>query len=375
MLIDHLHCLDRRLIDLSDPLKSDAGRAIDLIQLWVPTERISLHSVDIPSAPERKWPDLIPWMLEDKVLQPVEEMHFVVAGRTDLQLQVMAVSRQDMCEWIRIAENTGVSPLAMAPDFMALPSEPGILSIGLREGMLLVRESDIIGFSAHPDVGWSLVDSIIESSEVAPRISISISDVDMVPAHLRIESNINNSELDWQFSQFPTVNLMSGDFKPKIKTRTWSFWWPVAVSTIFVLGGLVTYLQTSISALQDEVDAHKKVYLTNYSQIFPGPKPQINSLRMEVENRVDQLFQQKQSLQAAPMEAMISLGPIMTECQCDLVSLNVDDEGIELKVTNGKKLISKSLNVPGYQVSLKQAQSSEEDALTLSMSPVSGRAK
>ena len=69
------------------------------------------------------------------------------------------------------------------------------------------------------------------------------------------------------------------------------------------------------------------------------------------------------------------LGPIMTECQCDLVSLNVDDKGIELKVTNGKKLISKSLNVPGYQVSLKQAQSSEEDALTLSMSPVSGRAK
>ena len=53
----------------------------------------------------------------------------------------------------------------------------------------------------------------------------------------------------------------------------------------------------------------------------------------------------------------------------------VDDEGIELKVINGKKLISKSLNVPGYQVSLKQAQSSEEDALTLSMSPVSGRAK
>jgi type II secretion system protein L len=104
MLIDHLHCLDQRLIDLSDPLKSDAGRGLDLIQLWVPSERIGLHSVDIPSAPERKWPDLLPWILEDKVLQPVEEMHFVVAGRTDLQLQVMAVSRQDMSEWTRIAE-------------------------------------------------------------------------------------------------------------------------------------------------------------------------------------------------------------------------------------------------------------------------------
>ena len=375
MLIDHLHCLDQRLIDLSDPLKSDAGRGLDVIQLWVPTERIGLHLVDIPSAPERKWPDLIPWILEDKVLQPVEEMHFVVVGRTEFQLQVMAVSRHDMSEWIRIAENTGVSPVAMAPDFMALPNETGILSIGWREGMLLVRESNNIGFSAHPDVGWSLVDSTIENSEITPRISISVPDVDMVPAHLRAESNINNSELDWQFSQFPSVNLMSGDFRPKIKARTWSFWWPVAASTILMLGLLSTYLQTSISSLQDQIDAYKKVYLTNYSQIFPGPKPQVDSLKVEVETRVDQLFKQKQSLQAAPMQAMISLSPIMTACQCDLVSLSVDDEGIELKVTNGKKLISKSLNVPGYQMSLKQTQSSEEDTLTLFMSPVSGRAR
>ena len=168
---------------------------------------------------------------------------------------------------------------------------------------------------------------------------------------------------------------MSGDFRPKIKARTWSFWWPVAASTILMLGLLSTYLQTSISSLQDQIDAYKKVYLTNYSQIFPGPKPQVDSLKVEVETRVDQLFKQKQSLQAAPMQAMISLSPIMTACQCDLVSLSVADEGIELKVTNGKKLISKSLNVPGYQMSLKQTQSSEEDTLTLFMSPVSGRAR
>jgi type II secretion system protein L len=375
MSIDHLHCLDQRLIDLPDPLKSDAGRGLNAVKLWVPTERIGSHLIDIPTAPERKWPELIPWMLEDKVLQPVEEMHFVIAGRVDLQLQVFAVSKHDMLEWIRIAENTGSTPVAMAPDFMALPNETGILSIGWREGMLLVRESNSIGFSAHPDIGWPLVDSIIESSQTEPRLNISIPDVNMIPAHLRIDSNINNSEIDWQFSQFPSVNLMSGDFRPKSKAKMWSFWWPVAASIIFMIGLFITHLQTSISSLQDQIEVRKRVHLTNYSQIFPGPKPKVNVLRAEVETKVNHLFKQKRSLQAPSMKAIISLDPLMTACKCDLVSLSVDGEGLELKVSNGEKLTSKALNIPGYQTSLKQIKSSEEEVLVLSMLPVSGKVK
>jgi len=81
--VDHIHSLDRRI--------TNRGRCTlallmmlnaTAMQLWVPTERIGFHQVDVPTAPERKWPQLIPWLLEDRILQPVEEMHFVIAGRT-----------------------------------------------------------------------------------------------------------------------------------------------------------------------------------------------------------------------------------------------------------------------------------------------------
>ena len=371
MVIDHVFNLDQRFNDLSDPLKSVAGKDLETMQLWVPSERIGLHLIDIPSAPERKWPELLPWMLEDRILQPVEEMHFVVVGRTDNQLQILAVSQYDMQEWIRIAENMGVSANAMAPDFMAISNEPGILSIGWREGVLLVRETENTGFSAHPDIGWPMVESILAKSSNKLRLSISLPDIDMVPPHLRIDADINSSSIDWQFAHFPAINLMTAGFKPKAKEKVWSYWWPVAASAIFMFTLMMGHFQLSIGNLEAQIEVKEKVYLTNFSQIFPGPKPSVNNLKSVVEDRIEYLFRQKQSLQAIPVSSIVELDPFMTACQCELKSLSVSEQGIDIKVSNGSKLTKKSLNIPGYQMSMKQVTDAEAGTFELSMTPVS----
>jgi type II secretion system protein L len=108
--VDHIHSLDRRITNEGDAFGSIDDLNATAMQLWVPTERIGFHQVDVPTAPERKWPQLIPWLLEDRLLQPVEEMHFVIAGRTgNNQLQLLAVSRDDMQHWCRVAENSAVA--------------------------------------------------------------------------------------------------------------------------------------------------------------------------------------------------------------------------------------------------------------------------
>ena len=125
MKIDHLYHLDQRLNGLVDPLQSPISEDMDDVNLWIPSERISLHLVDIPSAPERKWPDLLPWILEDRLLQAPEDMHFVVASRTSEQLQVIAVSRQDLSEWIRIAENAGANGAVVAENVKSRSNNEG----------------------------------------------------------------------------------------------------------------------------------------------------------------------------------------------------------------------------------------------------------
>ena len=373
MSVEHLYNLDQQVNTSDDPLQSVAGTNLESKSLWVPSERIGLHSIDIPSAPERKWAELIPWILEDRVLQPVEEMHFVVAARDDQQVHILAVSQQDIREWIRIADNAGIAAVAMAPDFMALDWEPGILSIGWREGMLLVRDGINSGFAALPAVGWVMVDSILKSTSVIPRLSISLPDEDMVPEHLRAEANINSSSVDWQFSAFPAVNLMTAEFKPKAARPVWFQWWPVAASTIAVLLLTVIYLQLASRSFEAEVSDLQQHLLTSHSRVFGGAKPALAEFRSSAEARIEQLFKQQKSLQAEPVAALSALDAVMNACQCELQAMTASKSGVQLKVLSGSKLLNKSLNVPGYQISLEQDQKAGPDVFALSMKPRVGQ--
>jgi type II secretion system protein L len=367
MSAEHLYNLDQQVNTSGGPLQSVAGTNLESKSLWVPSERIGLHSIDIPSAPERKWAELIPWILEDRVLQPVDEMHFVVAARDDQQVHILAVSKQDMREWIRIADNAGIAAVAMAPDFMALDWEPGILSVGWREGMLLVRDGINSGFAALPAVGWVMVDSILKSTNVVPRLSISLPDEGLIPEHLRTEANINSSSVDWQFSEFPNVNLMTAEFKPKAARPVWFQWWPVAASTIAVLLLTVIYLQLASRSFEAEVSDLQQHLLNSHSRVFGGAKPILAEFRSTAEARIEQLFKQQKSLQSEPVAALSALDAVMNACQCELQAMTASKSGVKLKVLSGSKLLNKSLNVSGYQLSLEQDQQAGPDVFLLSM--------
>ena len=367
MSVEHLYNLDQHFNATDDPLQSVAGARVDSKSLWVPSERVGLHSIPIPSAPERKWAELIPWMLEDRLLQPVDEMHFVVAGRDDQQLHILAVSQQDMREWLRIADNAGVAASAMAPDFMALTWEAGIVSVGWREGMLLVRDGIYSGFAASPNVGWVMLDGILKNSSVMPRLSISLPDEDMVPEHLREAASINSSSIDWQFTSFPSLNLMSAEFKPKAASSVWFHWWPVAVSTFAVLFLAVFYLQVASRALEADVLTLEQQLLTSHTRVFGGAKPSLSEFRSIAESKIDRLFKQQKSLQQEPLVGIAALNPFMTACQCELHSMTANKSGVQLKLSGGSKLMAKSLNIKGYQLSLEKDQQAVPDMLSVSL--------
>ena len=364
MKTDHLFNLDRRLSTFSDPLKAPDAEA-EAMQLWVPSESVSLHLVDVPSAPQRKWGELVPWMLEDRLLQPVEEMHFVIVGRDQDQLQVMVVDEQSMQEWLRIADNAGVSAVAMSPDYMALPWEPGLISVRWREGILLVRQSATMGFAAVPEIAWEIIHGIVEQSEVAPKLSISIPEAQRVPSHMAEIADINQSSPDWEFATYPDLNLMTTKFKPKSKSSPASFWWPVAASLLLsvVLG--IVFLQLSSRALEAEIEVLEDQAVAHYSSLFGGAKPKPAAVRPMVEQHIERLFQQQQSLKAFPVASLKALDKVMNNCECELQGLSADGSNLTMTLSNADKLINKPLNVPGFQLSLKPDVESERFLLTL----------
>ena len=346
---DHIHSLDKRVIVDGDPSLS----AAQSMSLWVPSERIAVHHVDVPTAPERKWAELIPWMLEDRILQPVDEMHFVIVGRVDNnQLQILAVSQQDIKDWQRVAQNAGVAATAMTPDFLALPWEAGRISIGWREGVCLVRHSAQGGFAAKPAAAWAMIDSLIAASDIAPRLSISIPDADLVPEHLRAMADINDSVIDWQFADFPPAsNLLVGKFKSQ-PTRTESnTWMPVVGVAAIAAMLLFAYLQISSNLYSQQIETVGKQAQSTYSRLFTGRKPQPMELRDTAELQLSKLFKQQQSLQAAPIATLVALDQLMADCECDLVAMTADQEGMRLEINSAGNLAIHTMSIPGYQLS------------------------
>ncbi|HAZ95601.1 MAG TPA: hypothetical protein DCW94_07950 [Porticoccaceae bacterium] len=368
---DHIHCLDKRLIVDGDPSLS----AAQSMSLWVPSERVAVHLVDVPTAPERKWAELIPWVLEDRILQPVDEMHFVIVGRVDNnQLQILAVSQQDIQDWQRVAKNAGVAATSMTPDFLALPWEAGRISIGWREGVCLVRHSAQGGFAAKPAAAWAMIDSLIAASDIAPRFSISIPDADLVPEHLRAMADINDSAIDWQFGECPPAsNLLTGKFKSQpVRTKS-NTWLPVIGLAAITAVLLFAYLQISSNLYSQQIETMGKQAQSAYSRLFTGRKPQPMELRDAAELQLSKLFKQQQSLQAAPIAALVALDQLMADCECDLVAMTADQEGMRLDISNAGNLEIHTISVPGHQLS--STPGDKEDAIILTVVARAGGAE
>jgi len=371
MNVDHIHNLDQRLSDESDPLKSMAGANSLAMALWVPSERISMHLIDVPSAPERKWSALIPWMLEDRVLQPVETMHFVINRHSgNNQLQVIAVSHEDMQQWQQVAHNAGVAVNLMVPDFLALPYESGRITVGWRNGLLLVRSGTDTGFAAKPNLGWALIDSLLAASNISPRLSISLPDETLVPDHLRDLADINAASIDWQFVDMPIgFNLLTGTFKSASSVTYSKGWLPTIGLAALAIGLLVVYLQISSNALRINVQALEKQSLSSYSRLFRGRAPEVAQIIGSAEQRLTKLRKQKAAIGAGSMAALVAIEDLMTACNCDLRSLSADAQGIRLEIDNGAKLKAKTLSIPGYQIALTQLPDGGPESVLLVVRP------
>ena len=372
--VDHIHSLDRRITNQGDAFGSIDDLRATPMQLWVPTERIGFHQVEVPTAPERKWPQLIPWLLEDRILQPVEEMHFVVAGRTDNnQLQVLAVSREDMQHWCRVAENSAVAASSMVPDYLALPWEAGRINVGWREGTVVVRSGPDQGFAASPEIAWAMIDRLIQSAEVAPRLSISIPDQSLVPQYLGQTADINDSNIDWEFTDIPaTPNLLQGDFKPRSSQTSQASWLPVMGLAALALVLLFAYLQISNNLLGKQVQQLEQQLVSGSSKLFGTGNINAADVRSLAEQRLSYLFAQQQSLRSGAVVGLTALDALMSDCECNLVSMTAGDDKLSLNIDSGSKLKSRALNIPGYQTSITQQPNRGEDSIVLTLTAKAG---
>ena len=302
--------------------------------IWVPSNLLVVHQVPVPKAPRRKWLALLPWILEEKLLQAPEDLHFTIAGKSSDELFVLVVAKSQMQEWKNKVEEIGLFKYKLIPDYLALPWSSGFLSLGKNSDHILVRYGEFEGFSAPPDLAWRMLSEVLRKSENSLRLSLNMPESEL-PEQFKdsTEYSIESKHegIDWQADSFPeNANLLSGAFALTQSSDDLMPW--LKTAALFVLALILgfSYLNIENNRLKEEVVFLSDQNRSAFYSLFPGLTIRSGDIRTTLENYISNLFRQRDSLQSEAMSTLTMLDDVMSACNCDLQSLKWSNNSVEL---------------------------------------------
>ncbi|MBF0192819.1 MAG: type II secretion system protein GspL [Magnetococcales bacterium] len=134
-----------------DPVAQVAALAGRRLVLVVPGEEVLLTRVTPPKAGQRDLLKAVPYLLEESLSAPVEQLHFALGRRgADGELPVAVVAVRQLEEWLEPVRAAGVEPEAVVPAPLLLPLEPGVWSVLLTPECAWVRTGECAGFGVDP---------------------------------------------------------------------------------------------------------------------------------------------------------------------------------------------------------------------------------
>lgn len=194
--------------------------------IWSPTADTLLIEADLPTRSRSKIKQALPFVLEEQLLRTPEQEHFVYQIRGGLPLAVTVTSKLKIEQWLDGFRNCGLRPPSvMYPQVTGLAFEDGCWSIVIMGNELLVKTSNLTGFSCLLDdnkLPVQLANPLKElDKEIKPqkiiyhRINNSL-DISDWSDELDIEIVTKNSDL-WSVLQTsaPKLNLLQGEYKQK----------------------------------------------------------------------------------------------------------------------------------------------------------------
>ena len=141
--------------------------------LLVPGEDAVVLDVEMPARVSRGAADRIAFhAVQDLVGEEMADIHFVRLPRerdpASNRRRVLVTSRACMSAWLARAERAGARPVAMLPDYLALPWEPGAWTVQVECARLRARFGRFDGFAAETELGAAILERRVKDASPAP---------------------------------------------------------------------------------------------------------------------------------------------------------------------------------------------------------------
>lgn len=113
-------------------VRVQAGHAAERAEVlvFVPGSAVNLAEVGIPSRQSAHLRKALPFMIEDQIAGDLRQTHLAMAPqRFGDSVPVGIVSHSQMIAWLEVLHSAGLSPVAMIPEHLLLPREPGSIFV------------------------------------------------------------------------------------------------------------------------------------------------------------------------------------------------------------------------------------------------------
>lgn len=165
---------------LADAAAQAHGRRLTAL---VPGEQVMLFLADIPSRNLQKVQQAAPFMLEDKLAEDVDALHFA-AGLKDAGNHLVAVTgKEHMQRWLGEIAQAGMEPAQLVADATALAGPVDSVIIALDGPYVITRFPDGSGFTTERALALPLLQRRLKAAEGAPplRAVIHAAEADDAP--------------------------------------------------------------------------------------------------------------------------------------------------------------------------------------------------
>ena len=268
------------------------------VVLLLPAGEVFRDRMDLPERGKRAAARGARYALEDRIAGDIDDLHFATGPIFDAQLEVAAIDRKRLAEWLRRSREAGLNPYAAYSEGDALPDVPNGAVALLERDKLLLRNSRGELVATEPSELSGLVDILCAEhadEDAVPFRLLIYCEPALEPmareamaklagreAELRLLPQGVIAQLAAEALSGDVVDLLQGEFRPRGSERRWvrnTILGTLAIALLYpVLLGLEGWrAQARYQALAESVDAR-------LAQLMPDVSDSAN-LRAEFRRR------------------------------------------------------------------------------------------
>jgi len=289
------------------PLSQAAQQSIGArIVVLVPSRDVLITEINMPTQNRQRIKKAVPFALEDRLVENVDDMHFALGERTkDELLPVCVVGRDQMEKWQSKLRQAALFPEYLIPDVYALPSSEDTWTILQEEDDTLVRVNGRTGFAVDFENTDILLPIALKQQEKEPPTRMvmwhdaqtafdTTTFIDTVE-ELEIEEPVTENGLMGILKEQGTIdlkkaiNLLQGDYSKRERIGKWLRPWKTAgilAAVWFVLHWSVMMYENI--SLQGQYDELRQQVVDIYKQAFPQAK-KIPNPKQQMKQKLSEL--------------------------------------------------------------------------------------